>query len=223
MAQRRRQFLATAGTVLGGSLAGCVGFLTGDEALEFSATKASVAQSARDDTGYEENKIEDVEFERTFEVGGQERTVKATNWHSEYDRAVEIEGFDRFRGAMFAILTTPKVELDIADKTLNPVGDKSHKELTEMVQSRYEGLDTVTGVGEYSANVLGNQSTVGEYEGEVTFAETGQAVDLALHVTDPIDHGDDFVVCIGAYPDYPAVSEMEFDNVQTLFDGVEHE
>lgn len=222
MTRKRRQFLAGSGAALTGALAGCTGFVLGNDKLEFSASKATVAQSARDDTGYQEHKVEKVEIERTFEVAGQERTVVATNWHAEYDRAINVEGFDRFRGAMFAVLTTPKVELDIADKTLNPVGDKSHDELVAMVQDRYEGLKNVSSAGEYSANVLGNQSTVGEYEGEATFAGTGQTVDLSLHVTDPIEHGDDFVICIGGYPNYPPLTNGEYDNIQTLFGGVEH-
>ena len=223
MSQKRRRVLAGTGAILGGSLAGCVGFLKGEENLEFSAKQGTVAQAALDDTGDQEHEINEVPYERTFEIGGQERTVKATNWHAEYDRAVEVGALGRFRGALFATLTTPKVEIDVADKALNPVGDKDHREIVAMVQDRYEGLNNVTGVGEYTAQVLGTQATVGEYEGEATFAETGQDVDLALHVTDPIDHGDDFVICVAAYPDYPAVNDLEFDNVQTLLDGVEHE
>lgn len=222
MSRDRRRFLAAAGTALSGSLAGCVGFILGNDALEVSASKATVGQSALDDTGYEENAVEEVEIERTFEVGGQERTVVASNWQAEYDRAVELEGFDRFRGALFVAFSTPQVEIDIADKTLNPVGDKSHRELVTLVQDSYEGLESVTGVGEYTASLLGSQATVGEYEGEATFAGTGQTVDLAVHVTNPIEHGDDFVVCVAAYPDYPPLTDGEADNVETLFGGVEH-
>jgi len=220
MSRNRRRFLAASGTTLAGSLAGCVGFILGNDALEVSASKATVSQSARDDTGYEENTVEKVEIERTFEAGGQERTVVATNWQAEYDRSVNVEGFDSFEGAKFIAFSTPQVE--IANKTFNPVGDKEHQELVTLVQDSYEGLESVTGVGEYTASILGSQVTVGEYEGEATFAGTGQTVDLALHVTNPVEHGEDFVVCVGAYPNYPPLTDGEADNVETLFGGVEH-
>jgi len=220
MSRNRRRFLAASGTALAGSLAGCVGFILGNEALEVSASKATVSQSARDDTGYEENTVEKVEIERTFEAGGQERTVVATNWQAEYDRSVDVEGFDSFEGAKFIAFSTPQVE--IANKTFNPVGDKDHRDLVTLVQDSYEGLESVTGVSEYTASILGSQATVGEYEGEATFAGTGQTIDLSLHVTNPIEHGEDFVACVGAYPNYPPLTSGEAENVETLFAGVEH-
>jgi len=220
MSQNRRRFLAASGTALAGSLAGCVGFILGNDALEVSASKATVSQSARDDTGYEENTVEKVELERTFEAGGQERTVVATNWQAEYHRSVDVQGFDSFEGAKFVAFSTPKVE--IANKTFNPVGDRDHRDLVTLVQDSYEGLESVTGVGEYTAGILGSQATVGEYEGEATFAGTGQTVDLSLHVTNPIEHDEDFIVCVGAYPNYPPLTDGEGGNVETLFGGVEH-
>ena len=222
MSSNRRRFLAGTGTALSGALAGCTGFILGNDALEVSANKATVAQSALDDTEDEENTVEKVDIERTFEVGGQERTVVAANWQAEYDRSVNVSGFDSFRGAKFIAFSTPQVEIDIADRTLNPVGDRGHRDLVRLVQDSYEGLESVTGVGEYTASILGSQAEVGEYEGEATFAGTGQTVDLTLHVTNPVAHGEDFIVCVGAYPNYPPLTDGEANNIETLFDGVEH-
>lgn len=218
MSQKRRRFLAGAGVALGGSLAGCVGFLKGEKALEFSAKQGAVAQAALDDTGYGEHKLEEFPVEKTY----KDRTVKVTNWYHEYDRAIELDLTGRFQGAVFAVLTTPKVEVPGVGKALNPVEDKGRDWIVQQVQNRYENVKNVTGVGEYTHSILGSQTAVGEYEADAEVAAAGisQTVELAVHVSDPIDHGDDFVIVVAAYPKrLPG----EKENVQTLMGGVQHE
>lgn len=217
MSQKRRRFLAGAGAVVGGSLAGCVGFLKGEESLEFSATQGSVAQAALDDTGYGEHKIEEFPVEKSYEG----RTVEVTNWYSEYDRAIELDLTGRFQGAVFSVLTTPKVEVPGVGEALNPVEDRGRDWIVEQVQNRYENVRNVTGVGEYTHSILGTQAKIGEYEAdaEVGVESISRTVELAMHVSDPIDHGDDFVIVVSAYPKRLA---GEDENVQTLMGGVRH-
>lgn len=219
MTANRRAFLAGSGAVLGSTLAGCTGFITGDEALELDASVATVAESNLDDAGYEENKIEDVTVTRQFEVADQTREVKVTNWHSQYDRSIDVEPIGRYQGAVFGVLTTPKVEFDVVDKSFNPVGDMNTDEIIEMVQDQYEEINNAQQVGKYDISILGETATTGEYEAEAEVASTGETVDVTLHVTEAVESGDDFALCIAAYP-----TQLlgEDENVETLMRGIEH-
>jgi len=89
-----------------------------------------------------------------------------------------------------------------------------------MVQDRYEGLDDLRRTGEYTTPMLGDEPTITEYEGRADIAGTGITIDLRLHVSDAVDHGDDFLLGLAVYP---AAVPGEDDAVRTLFDGVEHE
>ncbi len=218
MDSQRRRVLAASGVALTGGLAGCLGFVTGDEPLEVSASPGSVSQSALDSTGYVENTVEEAAIEETFEVADQSRTVRLTNWHSQYDRAVEIELVERFQGAAFSVLSTPKFE--IAGQSVNPIDRWDTDRIAEMVQDRYEGLEDLQSVGEYSTSMLGAEPTITEYEGAAGIAGSSVTIDLRLHVSEAVDHGEDFVLAIGVYPD---VLPEEEESVQTLFEGVEHE
>lgn len=219
MRQDRRRFLAGAGAALGGALAGCTDLVFGD-GVEFEATAAHVSEAALDDTGYEEHEIVEAPITREFEAGGQSREVRLTNWHSQYDRAIEVQGFGRFQGAVFGIFSTPKVEIDIADETLNPIDDMDPEEIIDQVQGRYEGIQNLEQAGEYGAQVVGEAVTVAEFEGEATVAETDKTVDMTFHVTEAVGSGEDFLLCIAAHP---TMLPGEGENVETLLNGVEHE
>jgi hypothetical protein len=218
MDSQRRRVLSVSGVALTGGLAGCLGFVTGNEVLDVSASPGSVSQSALDSTGYGENTVEEAAIEETFEVADQSRTVRLTNWHSQYDRAVDIELVERFQGAAFSVLSTPKFE--IAGRSINPIDRWDTDRIAEMVQDRYEGLEDLQSVGEYSTSMLGAEPTITEYEGSAEIANSGVTIDLRLHVSEAVDHGEDFVLAIGVYPD--ALPEEE-ESVETLFEGVEHE
>lgn len=218
MNSQRRRLLAASGVALTGGLAGCLGFVTGDEDLEFSSSPGSVSQSALDSTGYGEHEIKEATIEETFEVAGQSRTVRLTNWHSQYDRGVDLQLVKRFQGAVFSVFSTPKFE--IGGRSINPIDRLDTDRIVGMVQDRYEGLDDLRRTGEYTTPMLGDEPTITEYEGRADIVGESVAIDLRLHVSDAVDHGDDFLLGLAVYPDaVPA----EDDAVRTLFDGVEHE
>ena len=218
MNSQRRRLLAASGAALTGGLAGCLDFVTGDEALEFASSPGSVSQDALDRTGYGEHEIEEAPIEETFEVGGQSRTVRLTNWHSQYDRAVDIGLLDRFQGAVFSVFSTPKFE--VAGRSINPIDRWDTDRIVGMVQDRYEGLDDLRRAGEYTTPMLGAEPTITEYEGRADIVGEGVAIDLRLHVSEAVDHGDDFLLGLGVYPaDVPGEDEA----VRTLLDGVDHE
>ncbi|MCL9812387.1 DUF6517 family protein [Natranaeroarchaeum aerophilus] len=218
MNSQRRRLLAASGVALTGGLAGCLGFVTGDEDLEFSSSPGSVSQSALDSTGYGEHEIEEAPIEETFEIGGQSRTVRLTNWHSQYDRAVDLEPIQRFQGAVFSVFSTPKFE--IAGRSVNPIDRWDTDRIVGMVQDRYEGLENLQRTGEYTTPMLGAEPTITEYEGRADITGSGVMIDLNLHVSGAVDHGGDFLLGLAVHPDeIPG----EGNAVRTLYDGVEHD
>lgn len=218
MVRRRGVLRAGAAAALGGIAAtsGCLGFVTGSEPIEVSASTATVPDAALSETGYAEYRVEPLEIERTVEIAGQSRTVVARNQLAQYDRAVEVAG-QRYRAAVFTVLSTPAVE--IAGRTLNPVGGMSAAELARRTLGRYEGIGDVEQLDDETAQVLGTETTVGVFEAETELTE-GVTVDTRIHVANAVRAGADFVVAVGAYP---TILSGEADTVRTLMGAVVHE
>jgi len=209
----RRRLLAGVGAASIAGIAGCG--LFEDPVREFAAETATVSSAALAETGYEEFQVRDDVVTRSYEVGSETADVEVTNRIAEYDRSVEVLG-ERFRGAVFAALSTPQV--DVLGETFNPVGGMSDEELAEMLQERYETIDDVDRTDEYTAELLGTDTTVGVFDARGDPAEVGIGVDLVLHVATAVEAGDDFVVALGGYP---AVVD-DSDAVTTLLGGVQH-
>lgn len=204
--------LAVAVLVLSG---GCVGFLTGSEALSFDADPVEVTDDARSEAGYEEVRVETMEQNRSFTVAGETRNVSVTNHVASYQRAVELGPLGSEPFARVTVLSTPAVEL--AGRTFNPVGDLSDRELALRLQSQYDSIEDVEFAGNGTVGILGEDRTVSRFDATTTVA--GAEVDLALHVT-KFRHGDDFVVAIGVYPER---LDGEEARVETMLRGIEHE
>lgn len=216
----RRRLIAGTGTAGLVGLAGCAGidtgFITGDDAAEFAATPATVADATLEETEYELNQLTEEVITREFEAGGQTRDVEVTNHQAEYDRSVEILG-TRYQAAVFTVLSTPQVT--VLGRTFNPVGDMDRDDLAEMIQERYDQIENVELESEYSMTLLGRETSIGQYSADGRLADTDVTVDLAMHISDPIEVGDDFVIGLGAYPKLLGGS----DAVRKLFAGIEHE
>lgn len=213
----RRRALAVGGTLGIAGLAGCTAleFVTGGDPVEFAAEAATVSDAALEETGYESQGVSDDVITREVEAAGQTREVEVTNRIAEYDRGVDVLG-ERFRAAVFSVLSTPQVE--VLERTFNPIAEMDTDDLVEMLQSRYEGMSGIERVSEYTTDVVGSETEVVEYEAESELADGGPTVDLTLHVTEPIEVGGDFVVCLGGYPQ--VISDG--DGVRRLLNGVEH-
>lgn len=207
------------------STAGCVDRLpfVGDEPLEFSADPASIRESVLTETGYDEHEIEAVVIEETFAAAGQTQEVLVTNWQAEYDKAIDLGELplptdDRIRAAVFTALTTPQVS--VLGQTFNPVADMDSQELAKMVQDQYEEVDELEQVGEESVSIVGESTTVGEFEGEATLEGEGISIDLTLHIAEAVESGDDFLVGVGGYPTQLRVQEQP--NVFSMLEAIEH-
>ena len=222
----RRSILAAGASAVAVSTAGCTGQLPflGDEPMEFSAESASVPQPVLDETEYEEHEVEEVVIERTFEAAGQSKEVVVTNWQAEYDKAVNLDGFElpadeRVRAAIFTALTTPQVS--VLGQTFNPVADMESEELTEMVQDQYEGLEELVQVDEESVTISGETTTVGEFEGEANLAGEAISLDLTIHIAEAVESGDDLIVGVGGYP--TKLREQERPHIFSMLEAVEHD
>jgi hypothetical protein len=217
MKMNRRAFLAGTGALAGTSIAGC-SQLTGDEPLVFEATPASVPSGTLEETGYEENEVRDLEVDRTFEVGGQERKVVVTNWVAAYEKKVEMEvgPEDDQRGGVFTALSTPKIE--IVGREFNPIADMSNKELVERVGERYDRVENIEVDEEESITVLGETTTRTRFTAEARLGET--KVDIYLHLSNPVESAEQFVVGVGGHPQ---LLSNEEDNVIRMMEEIQHE
>jgi hypothetical protein len=210
----RRQLAAALLVVLVVS-SGCIGFLTGQSALTFAANDLSVSEQARNDTGYEEATDDTQVVNRTFSAGGQSRNVSVTNHAAEYQRSVSLLENSQPLARM-TVVSSPAVE--VAGQTFNPLGDLTNRELAQQLQSEYETVRNVKFEGDRTETVLGEEVTVSKFSAEAV-TETGQSVDVYVHVTKTRD-GDDFIVGIAVYPQR---LDGEQQAVDTLLSGIEHE
>lgn len=220
----RRVALAASAGLLSAGLAGCTDVLFG-EGLDIEATAPSVSESALEETGYEEHQVREMPIEREFEVAGETRRVRATNWQAEYDKAVDLSGIGlgdalgRQRAATFSAVTTPKAE--IAGQTLNPIDDMDTSEIVARAQQRYDDFGNLRQVDETTTSILGETTTVDEFEGEASLTDADVTVDLTLHVSEAVESGDDFALVVAGYPTVLDASER--DDAFRMIDGVEHD
>lgn len=222
----RRQLLGGAGATIAAASAGCsaIPFL-GNEPLEFEATQTTVPASAREDTGYDEQGVTENVVERTFEVGGQTQEVIVTNWQAQYDKAIDVSEVadvpteQSARAATFTVLSTPQVS--VLGRSFNPIADMDSRELAGRVEGDFENLENLEQVGEESALVAGQETTAGEFSADAQLSEAPVDVELALHITEAAEVGEDFVVTVGAYP--RKVQEVERDNVFSMMEAVEQQ
>lgn len=193
---------------------GCIGFLSGQEALSFEAEVATVAGGALAETGYEETNRSELAVAETFEVAGQTREVRVTNQVVQYERSVGVGGVEQ-RAALFVVVSSPRVE--VLGRTFNPIGDMSNRELLGRMQSSYSTVRVGEPQGSETVSALGTRATVDRFAGTARVA--GTEIDLFVHVT-RIEHDGDFVVAVGAYPQ--ALPD-EGDRVLTLVRNLRHE
>ena len=218
MTVTRRRFLAAATAAGTGATAGCAGML--EDSL--SSAPATVSPAALEDTGYGEHAIDEVVIERTVGRFGLEKTIEVSNWYAEYDRALSLNalGLTRVQAAVVAVLTTPQISF--LGKTFNPVGEYSTDELVELIQDRYDRLEDVQHVDETSVSVLGTETALARYLASARLIDTGATIDVYLQVSEPVAHGEDFVIGVAVYPQAGGL-ETESGSVRTLLEGLEHD
>ncbi|MFB6269375.1 MAG: DUF6517 family protein [Halobacterium sp.] len=192
---------------------GCLGILEGP--VEFSASKATVQDSALDQTGYEEVAVNKSEVSREFSAAGQSKNVSVTNWVAMYERSVSVPALGEQRAAVFGAFASPEVE--VLGQTFNPIDHYSEKELAELAQQQYSSLDIGQSVGTRSVTVLNASTNVTKFEGTATLGG-GQSVDVYVHVT-KVEHDGDIIVAVAIHPQQ---LDGEQERIDTLLRNLEH-
>ncbi|MDY6779267.1 MAG: DUF6517 family protein [Halobacteria archaeon] len=217
MKTKRKSLLTVGFLVVLVGLSGCLaGFITGQKALRFNATKATVSEAALSETDYVLNSTKRQRITRNFSVAGQTRTVKVRNYITEYEKSVSLGPLGEKKAAAFVAFTTPQVE--VLGQTFNPVGSMSDRELAERVLSRFENIENLETQGNTTATMLGKSTEVSEFSATATVAGE-QGVDINLHLT-RVKHASDYVVAIGVYP--RRLESQEKKNIIRMIKGVEH-
>jgi len=190
---------------------GCIGFVTGEEALTYEANEVAVSDDAKQATGYEAVDRETVTVNRTV----QGREVRVTNSLARYEKEDDIA--EETTGVL-AVFSTHRV--DVFDRTTNPFAEMTYGELLRNASSQYGtafgSLEDATFVENRTRTVLGQQARVGVFETTTEFG--GETVTVRLYVT-RVQHGDDFVVAIGGHPEKLPAGEQE---ILRMLSGIEH-
>lgn len=192
-------------------------------ALVYSSTADFEAQPATADADrftaseYEQVSRDKLVVEEEFTVVGQTRTIITTNYLTNYERAIDVQG-DAVDGAVFTIVSTPAIE--VARSPANPLAEMSHQELltefSDELDGGYDDLGEVEKVDEQDGVLLGEQRTVSQFE--MTVEEDGENIDVYLYVAD-VRSGDDIVIVVGGHP---APFAQERASIFELMASVEH-
>jgi len=194
---------------------GCIGFVLGNAPAEFTAANATAGDDALSETGYELNESRTVVENRTLDELGN-RTVRVEGHANLYTKSDQF--LDRRQQVgMFVAVSVP--EIQIADRSFNPISDQSNVELVERFRSemppKYRDIE-LSPTGSKTVNgVLGQRANVTRFTGTAEYQ--GQSIEVALYVTKVKQDGD-WVVLMGAHPTQRP--EEEF-NVEILLQSVE--
>lgn len=216
MTTSRRAFLAGSATTGLALTAGCLDFVLGDGPLEFHADQVAPTQSALDETGYEEQSIDEETIEESVEAG-VEREVRATIWLSTYTKELEFNG-EQQEASLFAAVSIPAIE--VAGRSFNPLDDLSNEELLEEFLGEVGGdrgsIEDIDHEETFSLSVLDSTRDVDVFVGETEFQ--GERVDVDIRMTS-FDHEDDLIVLLGSHPQLLA---DEGPAIEELMESVEH-
>ena len=186
---RRELGALVACSVLG---AGCLEVVRGGE---FAARPAPVAEAALEETGYDHYRTTEVERTHVVEAGGISREIDVVNVRSEYDRQVDLGPLGELRAAVFATLSTPKVE--VLGRRFNPVDDMDNQEAADEMQSRYEEISIGQEIDRRTITVVDDSTDVSKFQGRATFSGVSLGVFVHVGIAET-DH--EYVLVLAIYP-----------------------
>lgn len=192
---------------------GCLGFITGDNALSIESDPVAVSNGTLSDSNYEQARNETITFNTSVSVGDQERTVNAKSHSREYSRDADLPATD-MAVTRFVALSTPKAE--VGGQSLNPISDQSNSQLAERLLRSYDGIRSPTHVGNRTVTSLGGERTISTYEATAQITQDVQ-IPVMLHVT-TFSHGDDYITVLAIYP--KQIDEQA--RIDNLLAGLEH-
>ena len=182
-------------------------------ATTFEAGTATVSEDAQSSTGYELEREETQDLNRSF--AGQ--NVSVVNNLAEYGRSSNLPAFGDAKIARFTLFATPQVR--VADQgPFNPIGDLSNRELALQLQEQYDTIQNLRNQTNRTVTMLDEDTRVARFRADATTAG-GEEVEVFIHIT-RVRHEGDFVLAAAIHP---TQLEGEQENVDTLIEGVEHE
>ena len=197
---------------------GCLGFVTGEVPLTYSAEQATVSDDVLGEsgTGYEETSVD----ERVIEQNGEElgigdRTIVVESWVAQYEK---YDDFVDQTVGIFAVVSTH--EIDVVGEPQNPVGNMSEAELLEQISGEYStaygDLSNLERTGTEEVTMFGQETDVAVFTGETSL--DGQQVEIQVYVS-IVKDGDDYVIAVGGHP---TQLPDERDNIFELMENLEH-
>ncbi|MDJ1432334.1 DUF6517 family protein [Halostagnicola sp. A-GB9-2] len=207
----RRSLLAGA-TVLGiSSVAGCLGTIGMDE---HEASPASVDESAREETGYEQSAVVEDTLEESVDLVITSEEVSVTNYVTEHEKSVSVGPLTLDDGGVFLVVSTPQVS--ILGQQFNPVEDMSAGEFVAEIEDNYDGMENVTPQGEETVTILDQETTQTRFTADATY--DGSSVEVSIHISEAVETDDDLLVTVGVYPN--ELRDEEEPNVISLMESV---
>lgn len=170
--------------------AGCTGLVGGTADLTFTAGPVTVADAAVADSGFVVASDESFAFDESFEVAGEDRSVRVNA-----DMVHLQRNYGMATPAHVVVLSTPDIELlgqqiELADR----IGPLS---LVDRASESVGELEREQKVRDHEVTVLGGPRTVEVYRG--TAAQDGQEA-VVLIFTASFTHDGDTIVVVGTTP-----------------------
>lgn len=198
-------------------LAGCSG--PGDrtpQPLEGTASAATVGDDALSAAGYERVAVESDRVNRTgtIDVSGDvelsvDYQVRATARRAVYRTP------DRDPPSVFALYSAPLVSPDAVATTIDPLGDRSRRDVVGRVLGTDAGVGPLDHVENATVGFLGNETTLAKYA--TTATVDGSPVDVFVYVA-AVRHGGDVVWAVAMVPR----TDDDPEAVRQLVEGARH-
>lgn len=222
--------------------AGCLGFITGSQALEFSANETVVSDAALEETGYQAASNSSIGDTLEVSAAGQTRQVNVTSYLHVYNRSVGLsdvnasavggavpesgdiptdsstDGLSGARGAnttdavQFSVLAAPTQR--VGGRSVNPFAQFSTERLAKRFIGGTNSSSDLRLEGNRTVQSLGEDRTVSTFR--TSDGDEQTANDVLVHVT-TFETGNDFIVVVGAHP--AAIDEQ--DRIDALVAGLE--
>ena len=210
---KRRTILAGVGAGLLTASAGCMDIVSG-ETIEYEANGAQVAETVREDAGYDYVDTHEITVEESVSALGISRDVAATNIQTEYEKYVSFDPLGSVPAAAFSLVATPSVSF--LGREFNPIEGMSNQEIADMIQDNYDDMGDLSYQESSTQDVGGEDVSVSEYLVEARL--DGTPVELTLLVSDAVSVDDDLILAIGAYP---TLTPDEETHIHSLMAGIE--
>ena len=175
--------------------AGCLGFVRGDDALEYEAVGAHPSNEALSETGYRHRSTEIEPLKEAVEIGSQTREVELKNVVVECDKGVDLGVVGTVRAAMFVAFATPQFEL--VGQSFHPGDRISPRRIATELGSNYDEFSVGEEREEWQLSVFDEEVDVSTFEGRA--AISGTEIDVHAYIGSATND-DDLVIFVGAHP-----------------------